>query len=135
MGDGGAAGLDAHASDARRESPRSRSLCEQVVLGATAIMVPDTARDARLDDRPVIPGAGVRFYAGVPLRSGAGPVIGALCLMDTEPRTMDDSEMLLLASMAEQVMALVQAGPTPGRPATPTVPETDPGPLPAAASA
>ncbi len=107
----GATGLDAHAPDALRETPRTRSLCEQVVLGGSPILVPDTERDARLEDRPVIPGAGIRFYAGVPLRNGDGPIIGTLCLMDQEPRTLDDSEMLLLASMANEVMALLQAAP------------------------
>ncbi len=107
----GATGLDAHAPDALRETPRTRSLCEQVVLGGSPILVPDTERDARLEDRPVIPGASIRFYAGVPLRNGDGPIIGTLCLMDPEPRTLDDSEMLLLASMASEVMALLQAEP------------------------
>lgn len=143
----GAAGLDAHAPDAPREMQRSRSLCEQVVLGGTAIVVPDTARDGRLEDQPVIPGAGVRFYAGVPLRSGSGPVIGTLCLMDKAPRTLDDSEMQLLASLADEVMALIEHPPespaaqgTPQRPpgegvAPAQSPESDPGPLAAGTAA
>ena len=142
----GAAGLDAHAPDVPRETQRSRSLCEQVVLGGTAIVVPDTARDARLEDQPVIPGAGIRFYAGVPLRNADGPVIGTLCLMDKAPRTLDDSEMQLLASLADEVMALLEhpreaaAGNAtqqrlPGDAVTPPLPaEPDPGPLPASAA-
>jgi len=123
----GAAGLDAHAPGAPRETQRSRSLCEQVVLGASAIQVPDTARDGRLDDQPVIPGVDIRFYAGVPLRSADGPVFGTLCLMDKAPRTLDDSEMLLLASMADEVMALLVATPeAPSRAQTP--PQTESGP-------
>lgn len=140
----GATGLDAHAPDAQRETARTRSLCEQVVLGGKAILVPDTERDGRLDDQPVIPGAGIRFYAGVPLRSGDGPIIGTLCLMDQEPRTLDDSEMLLLASMASEVMALLQTAPDgqaqqplppeppqpPQPPSTTALPVTGPGVLP-----
>ena len=123
----GAAGLDAYAPDAPRETRRSRSLCEQVVLGASAIQVPDTARDGRLDDQPVIPGVDIRFYAGVPLRRADGPVFGTLCLMDKMPRTLDASEMLLLASMADEVMALLEATPeAPSRAQTPS--QTEPGP-------
>ncbi len=128
----GAAGLDAHAPDALRETARSRSLCEQVVLGGAALVVPDTARDARLNGQPLIPGVEIRFYAGVPLRSADGPAIGTLCLMDPMPRTLDDSELQLLRTLADEAMALVLAATPPATPAeeAPSYNGTCPAPTP-----
>ena len=48
-----------------------------------------------------------RFYAGAPLRTADGLVLGALCLLDTQPRALEEEEMELLRDMADDVAALI----------------------------
>jgi GAF domain-containing protein len=50
---------------------------------------------------------GLRFYAGVPLRSH-NLSIGTLCIFDTKARRMTDREKRLLGVMAEDVMEEIQ---------------------------
>lgn len=106
----GSEGGDGAASDdQQRESPRETSLCGHVVAAHETMVVADIHRDPRFAANPVLQAAGIRFYAGVPLRMGEH-VIGALAIMDTEPRVLTDSETALLEAMAEDVMAQLRHG-------------------------
>ncbi len=105
----GAAGLDQHLGGAPRSSARTLAPCAEVVALRQTLVVGDLARDPRFSANPLLAGAGLRFYAGAPLRSGDGQVLGALCLLDHAPRGLDGGEQQLLAAMADAVMALIDS--------------------------
>ena len=68
-------------------TPREQSFCAHAMLEQQAMVVPDATRDPRFADNPLVCGeTHVRFYAGVPLLSADGIPLGALCVIDTEPR-------------------------------------------------
>jgi GAF domain-containing protein len=75
-----------------------------------SLMVPDIQRDPRFADNETIKQWGVRFYAGAPLRVADGLVIGALCILGPEPRTLKDEEVALLETMAADVAAAIAPG-------------------------
>lgn len=87
--------------------PRSEAICDQVVARGKTLVVPDAERDPRFSDHPAIRLWHTRFYAGAPLRTKDGLVLGALCLLDTEPRKLEDDEVELLETMAGDVTALI----------------------------
>jgi predicted PurR-regulated permease PerM/GAF domain-containing protein len=83
---------------------REQSVCAHVVAAKEALVVPDVARDPRFAGNPALRERGARFYAGVPLRDRAGHVLGTLCLLDSAPRNLNPREVLLLETMARDVM-------------------------------
>ena len=89
------------------ESPRADSPC-QLVVDSGEIVTTDNARtDPRFDNIANIRGADSGFYVGHPLKDATGNVVGSLCLVDKEPRTLNDSEMQVfidLAGWAQQEM-------------------------------
>jgi predicted PurR-regulated permease PerM/GAF domain-containing protein len=105
----GVAGLPTGSDGAQRESPRETSLCGHVVAAHETMVVADIHRDPRFAANPVLQAAGIRFYAGVPLRID-GQVIGALAIMDTEPRELSERETELLETMAAEVMETLRRG-------------------------
>jgi len=131
----GAAGLDRLTTPERAEEPRSTpralSLCEHVVAQRALLVVDDLARDPRFSAQPWIQQAGVRFYAGAPLRTADGQVIGSLCLLDHQPRSLDLGEQQLLAAMADDVMALINAHQQQRQAAADAAPASPPAPSPA----
>jgi hypothetical protein len=66
------------------------------------VVVPDARADARYADLGFVTGEHqVRFYAGAPLTIGDGRTkIGTLCLIDSEPRTLEPDDLALLADLA-----------------------------------
>ncbi len=78
-------------------------------LNDELVIVPDTSADERLTDHPIVAGPPyVRFYAGAPLITREGITLGALCLMDTSPRTISESEVDTLNRLAAIVMESIE---------------------------
>lgn len=100
------AGLDV------RETPRSISFCGHAILGDEIFVVPNALEDERFADNPLVAGElGIRFYAGCPLRALNGKNLGALCIMDRQPRNFDEEDCRALkdlALMAERELAAFQ---------------------------
>ncbi|ETR74910.1 histidine kinase [Afipia sp. P52-10] len=86
---------------------REHAICNYVVGNNESLMVPDIQRDPRFADNETIKQWDVRFYAGAPLRVSNGLIVGALCILDTEPRILKDDEIALLETMAADVAAII----------------------------
>lgn len=79
------------------------ALCREVVRTARPLVVPDATQDARFRDGALVRGdPGVRFFAGVPIRSAGGSALGALCVFDRTPRTLATGQIELLVRLAHQ---------------------------------
>ena len=88
-----------------RESPLETSLCTHVVLEEDFIEIPDTLADDRTADNPLcLADQGLRFYAGAPLKSKGGYPIGTLCVLDNQPRVLNQVQREALRVLADQVM-------------------------------
>jgi len=83
------------------ETPRSDSFCSFTILEEGALVVPDASVDARFFDHSVVAGdPGVRFYAGIPITNEDGFAVGTFCVLDVEPRELDEDDLLALQDLA-----------------------------------
>lgn len=83
------------------ETPRSMSFCDHTIRKHKALIVTDTNRDNRFADNPLVTGEPhIRFYAGYPIEAPDGQRVGALCVFDTKPRDISDSDVALLRDLA-----------------------------------
>ncbi|RKF22554.1 PAS domain S-box protein [Altericroceibacterium spongiae] len=92
---------------ATRETPRSSSFCAHAMLLGSIMEVRDATRDERFHTNPLVTGPpNIRFYAGQPLRSPEGVPLGALCVIDSQPRPEGLTEFQRegLAVLANAVM-------------------------------
>jgi PAS domain S-box-containing protein len=87
------------------------SFCAFALSQREIMIVPDTTKDARFADNPLVTGpAAFRFYAGVPLISPEGVGLGTLCVLDRKPRLLTDSQKRALRVLAEQVTTHLELG-------------------------
>jgi PAS domain S-box-containing protein len=90
------------------QTPISQAICSWVVASRETLIIPDTARDERTRDNPLVTqGDRVRFYAGVPLRLSDGNVLGAFCVVDYVPRTFTPEEIEVLETLGAQAATLL----------------------------
>lgn len=76
----------AHTGTELTGTPREISFCRYAILGDELMTVPDATADPRFVDNPLVTGElHIRFYAGMPLITDDGVVLGSLCVLDTEP--------------------------------------------------
>lgn len=89
---------------ASTETPRNVSFCTYTILKDEPLVVLDAKADPRFSDNPLVVGPPyIRFYAGAPLFYGDQVRLGALCIMDHEPRTAESVDVDLLQRLADQV--------------------------------
>ncbi|HYF65413.1 MAG TPA: diguanylate cyclase [Herpetosiphonaceae bacterium] len=86
------------------------SFCVHAVEDPGNIMeIPDTEGDPRFAANPLVTGdPHLRFYAGAPLVTPGGHAIGAVCVLDTIPRSLSADQRDSLAALARQVMAQLE---------------------------
>ncbi|MDD5199045.1 MAG: GAF domain-containing protein, partial [Terrimicrobiaceae bacterium] len=92
------------------ETSREVSFCGHTILGDGPFVVEDATQDERFADNPLVTGGPrIRFYAGHPVHSPDGQRIGALCVIDNEPRKLTRSQMDDLKDLAAMVDVEIQS--------------------------
>ncbi|MEO6126463.1 MAG: SpoIIE family protein phosphatase [Ilumatobacteraceae bacterium] len=85
---------------ADRQNSVGDSFCQYVVDSDEPLFVGDARLDAVTCNNPSIVTMGVRAWAGYPLRSIAGEVLGTFCVVDTATRVWTDGELETLGALA-----------------------------------
>jgi GAF domain-containing protein len=93
----------------RRETPLSHSLCQHAVDSREPLVLSDVRDHPLLRQSLAIRDLGVIAYAGVPLITDDGHVLGTLCVIDHRPRAWTADELDILADLAHAVMTEIRA--------------------------
>ena len=91
-----------------RRTPLSHSFCQHVVASGEPLVVADARLHPVLRDSPAVTEMRVIAYAGVPLVTPGGFVLGSLCAIDTKPRAWTADEVAILRDLSASVMAEVE---------------------------
>lgn len=92
-------------------TPRGQSFCQHAMVEERIMVVRDASQDPRFAANTLVTGAPyIRFYAGAPLISEEGAPLGALCVIDPEPRSgLTDLQREGMTVMAAAVMRRLSA--------------------------
>jgi EAL domain-containing protein (putative c-di-GMP-specific phosphodiesterase class I)/GGDEF domain-containing protein len=90
-----------------RQIPRLRAPCAAVTSLARPVVIDDMSSEPAFEEC-VLVHSGLKFYAGAPLATRDGHVLGALCVLDSEAREFSPEQMELLKDFAAMVMAQVE---------------------------
>jgi len=92
----------------QRQTPLSHSFCQHTVASGEPLIVRDARAHALVRDNPAISEMGVVAYAGIPLITSEGHVLGSFCAIDTQPRQWSDDDVALLTDLAAAVMTEIE---------------------------
>ena len=91
------------------QTPRYVAFCAHTILQTEVMLVPDAQADARFADNPLVTGdLQLRFYAGAPLLTDDGHALGALCVMDRQPRQLTVAQTAALQALSQQVISQLE---------------------------
>jgi len=108
--------------------PTKDLLCQFVLAHGDILIIEDLRKDERTKNHPFVdPPTSMLFYAGAPLVSASGYIVGTLCVMAPEPKTLDPRAIDALRRLSDQAVRLLQGDPshvggetvTPAKPKTP----------------
>ncbi|MFC5861449.1 diguanylate cyclase [Acidicapsa dinghuensis] len=92
-----------------RETARDLSFCAHAIHQTGMFIVENAQADERFRDNQLVTGSPyIRFYAGVPLETPGGFAVGALCVIDRQPRSLTEDQKTALAILARQVKARME---------------------------
>ena len=91
-----------------REAPLSHSFCHHVVALGRPVVIHDARTDPLARTSLVNDAFGIVAYAGVPLRSSDGHVLGTLAIISREARTWREPELQLLEHLAGCVLSRIE---------------------------
>lgn len=87
------------------ETGRDPAFCNVAIRRDGVFVVNDALADPRFAENPFVTGEPhIRFYAGAPLRTSEGHALGALCVMDTQPRAFTEDDVVTLTELSQVVM-------------------------------
>jgi len=89
---------------------RDLSFCDLVHSCDGLVVIADTPNDSRVcENAHVVGQPNIRFFAGLPLRLDNGETLGAICVMDTQPREVGDLLPDDLEMLGRQALRLIQS--------------------------
>lgn len=90
-------------------TPRGMAFCAHTIMDDEVMVVADAAADDRFRNSDLVVGdPHVRFYAGAPLLSSDGQALGALCVLDHAPRSIEPWQADVLRMLARQAAGLMR---------------------------
>jgi len=85
-------------------SPKQFTTCQYTVLNDEVLIINDTHTDERTKAvQQLVEDQSVRFYAGMPIKSPSGINLGALCVLDFEPRELTEEQLQALNDLAREI--------------------------------
>ncbi|WP_343617227.1 ATP-binding protein [Flavobacterium sp.] len=93
------------------EIPREITFSRYTIMDSKMVEIPDTLLHERFKDDPNVKGGhNIRFYVGMPITTPDGYVIGVLCAVDHEPRTLNENQRNALNIVARHVINTLELG-------------------------
>lgn len=87
-----------------RELPLTHSFCQHAVATREPVVVEDARQHQVLRHNLAVRDLGVIAYAGIPLIDTDGHALGALCVIDSQPRHWTTNQIQLLSDLAASVV-------------------------------
>lgn len=93
------------------ETKREDSFCRHLLSGTLEnLIVEDALKDPLFSKNPsVINNPKIRFYAGVPLTTPSGNVLGSFCIIDHKPRQLTPDQIKVLHILAKKTMVCLNS--------------------------
>lgn len=84
------------------------SYCQHVVASHSPLIVSDARLDPRLYDNPAIAELNAIAYAGMPLMTSDGQVLGSFCVVDNVPREWTPEQIEILRELSLAAMTEIE---------------------------
>ncbi len=91
------------------QTPREISFCQHAILGTELMQVENALEDEKFVNNPLVTGdPNIRFYAGQPLIDKNGFALGTLCVIDSQPNSLNEHQKRALKTLSTEVISAIE---------------------------
>src|SRR3954462_5562065 len=94
--------------NSRRGTPLTHSFCQHAVASAEPLTIEDARDHPLVRDNLAIRDLDVIAYAGFPLKTSEGAVLGTFCAIDSKPRTWTEDDVAFVKEVAAMAMTEIE---------------------------
>src|SRR4051812_20150699 len=94
--------------NSQRGPPLSHSFCQHAVASAEPLTIEDAREHPLVRDNLAIRDLKVIAYAGFPLKTSDGAVLGTFCAIDSKPRKWSEDDVVFVKEMAAMAMTEIE---------------------------
>jgi two-component system, NtrC family, sensor kinase len=92
-----------------QEMPRATAFCTHAIMQPDLFVIPDASQNKTFEKNPWVTGEShVRFYAGAPLASANGHLLGTICVIDREPKQLSAIQLEALRIISRLTVAQME---------------------------
>src|SRR3954453_20541496 len=92
----------------QRGTPLTHSFCQHAVASAEPLTIEDAREHPLVRDNLAIRDLEVIAYAGFPLKTSDGAVLGTFCAIDSKPRKWSEDDVVFVKEMAAMAMTEIE---------------------------
>ncbi len=81
-----------------------RTFCHYPLVSGQALILEDVTQLPVFRDVPTVKSLGIRAYAGIPLRTESGEVLGSFCAVDFKPKQWTEQDVEIISELAHSAM-------------------------------
>ena len=86
-----------------KEIPREQTFCQFALHSKKPLIISNMSKDKRFRYHPAVKENLVKFYAGFPIFTNDGYVLGTLCVSDNKVRKLSEKKIQLLIQLSEKL--------------------------------
>ncbi|MFN3436841.1 MAG: diguanylate cyclase [Acidovorax sp.] len=81
-----------------------RTFCHYALVSGGALILEDATQLPVFQDVPTVASLGIRAYAGIPLKTEEGEVLGSFCAVDFKPKQWSERDIEILVELAHSAL-------------------------------
>ncbi len=89
-------------------TPREVTFCTHAIQQEDIFIVPDALLDERFINNPLVTEHKIRSYAGAPLVTHDGIMLGTLCVIDQQPHALSTHQQGMLKMLSKQAINIME---------------------------
>lgn len=93
----------------RTRMARNQTFCSHLIMDNKPLLIRNPEADVRFFNMDAVKTSGIKFYCGFPISAQDGAIVGSICCLDFQQRSLTQSQYSMMTKLAKTASKVIQA--------------------------